>query len=83
MLQLLVPVLAALGGVAWLREPMTLRLVIAGAAILGGVGLAIRARETSPREAATARPSAVSGGVPLETDGCDGTRVGGRKGSRP
>jgi drug/metabolite transporter (DMT)-like permease len=39
-LQLLVPVLAAAGGVALLDEPTTARLLIGGAAILGGVALA-------------------------------------------
>lgn len=39
--QLTVPVLAALGGVAFLGEPITLRLVIAAAAILGGVALVL------------------------------------------
>ncbi|HEX9615554.1 MAG TPA: DMT family transporter [Bacteroidota bacterium] len=40
-LQLLVPVLAALAGVMFLGEPMTNRLVFAGAAIIGGVALAV------------------------------------------
>jgi drug/metabolite transporter (DMT)-like permease len=39
--QLSVPVLAALGGVALLGEPITLRLVVASAAILGGIALVI------------------------------------------
>jgi drug/metabolite transporter (DMT)-like permease len=43
-LQLLVPVLAAAGGVVLLGEALTWRLVLAGGAILGGVGLAIRGR---------------------------------------
>jgi len=42
--QLAVPVLAALGGAALLDERVTLRLLLAGAAILGGVGLALGAR---------------------------------------
>jgi drug/metabolite transporter (DMT)-like permease len=42
-LQLLVPVLAAGGGVGLLDERVSTRLVVAGAAILGGVALAIRA----------------------------------------
>jgi drug/metabolite transporter (DMT)-like permease len=41
--QLLVPILAAGGGVALLGEPITLRLALAGAAILGGVAVAVRA----------------------------------------
>lgn len=39
--QLSVPVIAALGGVVFLSEKFTLRLLISGAAILAGVGLAI------------------------------------------
>jgi len=43
-LQLLVPVLAAVGGVLLLGEVASLRLLVAGAAILGGVALAIAGR---------------------------------------
>jgi drug/metabolite transporter (DMT)-like permease len=39
--QLSVPAIAALGGVVFLSEHMTLRLILAGALILAGVGLAI------------------------------------------
>jgi drug/metabolite transporter (DMT)-like permease len=39
--QLGVPVLAALGGVVLLGEPPTLRLLLASAAILGGIGLVV------------------------------------------
>jgi drug/metabolite transporter (DMT)-like permease len=39
--QLSVPVLAALGGVVFLSEAVTLRLVLASAAILGGIALMI------------------------------------------
>jgi drug/metabolite transporter (DMT)-like permease len=39
--QLSVPVIAALGGVLWLDEPMTLRLVIAAVAVLGGIALVV------------------------------------------
>ena len=39
--QLTVPVLAAFAGVLFLGEQMTLRLALAGAAILGGVALAL------------------------------------------
>lgn len=42
--QLLVPLLAALGGAAVLDEPFTLRLAIASALILGGVALAVSPR---------------------------------------
>ncbi|MDE2617412.1 MAG: DMT family transporter [Burkholderiales bacterium] len=41
-LQLSVPVIAAIGGIAWLGEPLTLRLLLASAAILGGIALVIR-----------------------------------------
>jgi len=41
--QLSVPVIAAAGGVLLLGEPLTLRLMVAGAAILGGIALVIRA----------------------------------------
>lgn len=41
-LQLSVPVIAVLGGIVWLGEPLTLRLVLASAAILGGIALVIR-----------------------------------------
>ena len=39
--QLSVPVIVAIGGVALLREPITLRLVLAAAAVLGGIALVI------------------------------------------
>jgi drug/metabolite transporter (DMT)-like permease len=44
--QLSVPVLAALGGVLLLGEPITLRLVWASAAIIGGIALVILRRES-------------------------------------
>ncbi|MCC6669917.1 MAG: DMT family transporter [Planctomycetes bacterium] len=43
-LQLLVPVLTSLGGVALLGEALTLRFAVSAAAILLGVGLVIRGR---------------------------------------
>jgi drug/metabolite transporter (DMT)-like permease len=42
-LQLSVPMLAALGGVALLDEPVTVRLLAASAAILGGIALVVLA----------------------------------------
>jgi drug/metabolite transporter (DMT)-like permease len=39
-----VPIIAAAGGVALLREPLTVRLVLAGAAVLGGIGLLVSRR---------------------------------------
>jgi drug/metabolite transporter (DMT)-like permease len=49
MVQLSVPVLAALGGVVFLSEAISARLVIAAVVILGGVGLAVFRREPSAR----------------------------------
>ncbi len=42
--QLSVPVLAALGGVVFIGEPISLRLGVAAAAILGGIALVLRVR---------------------------------------
>jgi len=39
--QLSVPVIAALGGIVFLGEPVTLRLFLASVAILGGIALVI------------------------------------------
>jgi drug/metabolite transporter (DMT)-like permease len=39
--QLSVPVIAAVGGIVFLAEPITLRLTVASAAILGGIALVI------------------------------------------
>lgn len=39
--QLSVPVIAALGGIVFLGESMTLRLILASVAILGGIALVI------------------------------------------
>ena len=44
-LQLTVPAIAALGGVLFLSEPLTLRLALSAAVILGGVGLATLRRK--------------------------------------
>jgi drug/metabolite transporter (DMT)-like permease len=41
-LQLSVPVITAVGGIALLGEPLTLRLVLASAAIVGGIAMVIR-----------------------------------------
>jgi drug/metabolite transporter (DMT)-like permease len=41
-LQLSVPVIAAVGGIVWLGEPLTLRLLLAASAIVGGIALVIR-----------------------------------------
>lgn len=47
--QLTVPVIAAAGGILFIGEELTLRLVIASALILGGVAIAITARKSPPR----------------------------------
>ena len=39
-----VPIIAAAGGVALLGEPLTLRLLLAAAAVLGGIGLLLSRR---------------------------------------
>jgi drug/metabolite transporter (DMT)-like permease len=44
--QLSVPVLAAVGGILFLSEPVTMRLVLASAAVLGGILLVIVERKT-------------------------------------
>ena len=70
--QLCVPVLAAGGGVAFLAEAISARLVLAAALILGGVGLGLRGREKRRQEELRAvstprRPRPVGGvGVPRD-----------------
>lgn len=57
--QLSVPVIAALGGIAFLGEALTLRLTLASAAILGGIALVIlekQAAKDSPRVFPAGRP---------------------------
>jgi len=44
-LQLSVPVIAAVGGILFLSEPITLRLALASAAILGGIALVILVKQ--------------------------------------
>jgi drug/metabolite transporter (DMT)-like permease len=48
LVQLLVPVLAALGGVAFLSEPMSMRLIVASALILGGITMALLKPDSAP-----------------------------------
>jgi len=55
--QLSVPVIAAVGGVVFLAEPITLRLALASVAILGGILLFIKAKVQKP-----GRPSIESTG---------------------
>ena len=45
--QLSVPVIAALGGIAFLGEPITLRLALASAAILGGIALVLLEKQAA------------------------------------
>lgn len=47
--QLSVPLIAAFGGVAFLSEAITLRLVFASAAILGGIALVLKNKSQAPR----------------------------------
>lgn len=53
--QLSVPVIAAVGGILFLEESLTLQLVVASVAILGGIGLVISSRKTpqQPKESTT------------------------------
>jgi drug/metabolite transporter (DMT)-like permease len=46
--QLSVPVLTAFGGILFLREAITLRLVISSIAVLGGIALVVVEKEQSP-----------------------------------
>jgi drug/metabolite transporter (DMT)-like permease len=48
--QLSVPVIAAIGGVLLLSEPVTLRLILASAATLGGVALVLGQRSQIPSD---------------------------------
>lgn len=54
--QLLVPVLAALGGAAFLSERMSVRLIIASALILGGVAITVWKRDSAPVRACRSQP---------------------------
>jgi drug/metabolite transporter (DMT)-like permease len=49
LVQLLVPVLAALGGVVLMSETLTVRLLLSSAMIIGGVALALTQRTNSER----------------------------------
>jgi len=42
--QLSMPALVALGGTAFLSEPLTLRLLVASAGLLGGIALVLKRR---------------------------------------
>ena len=47
--QLSMPALVALGGVALLSETITMRVLVASAMLLGGIGLVLRRVQGSPR----------------------------------
>ena len=49
LVQLMVPVLAAIGGVLFLNEPITLRLLIATALVVGGVSICLSLRKSDER----------------------------------
>lgn len=71
--QLCVPILAAGGGVAFLSEEVSSRLVVAASLILGGVGLALRG---SAERRLGELPSAATSGDPLPVSGAGLSRVG-------
>lgn len=51
--QLAVPPLAAAGGVLWLAEPLTARLLLSSLAILGGIALVLLGRTVAARSGAS------------------------------
>jgi drug/metabolite transporter (DMT)-like permease len=57
--QLSVPVLAALGGIAFLGEPLTLRLLLASVAILGGIGLVLLQKSAGTAATPTSHSTAL------------------------
>jgi drug/metabolite transporter (DMT)-like permease len=59
--QLAVPVIAALGGIAFLGESVTLRLVLASVAILGGIALVILEKQNANGVRPVASAAAASG----------------------
>jgi len=60
--QSLVPVLAALGGVVFLSEQMSLRLIVASTLILGGVIVAVLKRDLAPRRDAKSKHDDIEAG---------------------
>jgi drug/metabolite transporter (DMT)-like permease len=66
--QLSVPILAAIAAIPLLHEPMTLRLGLAAIAVLGGIALVIRQQDTTgPSGRVSAQP-----GEPLQSQQRDG-----------
>ena len=55
--QLSVPAIAALGGVVFIAEPLTLRLMLCSAGILGGIGLALWGADQRKRPAPHVTPA--------------------------
>lgn len=51
--QLCVPAIAAFGGVVWLSEEITLRLLLSSAATLGGVWIVLKRSEAAPQPASS------------------------------
>jgi drug/metabolite transporter (DMT)-like permease len=49
--QLSAPVLAAIGGILFLGEPLTIRFLMAAIAVLGGIGLVVFSRRTADADA--------------------------------
>jgi drug/metabolite transporter (DMT)-like permease len=47
LVQLLVPILAAAAGIAFLGEPLSLRLVVSAVIVLGGIALALSPKPLS------------------------------------
>jgi drug/metabolite transporter (DMT)-like permease len=60
--QLAVPVITALGGVLFLSETLTVRLLVSAGAILGGIGLSVSARALANQFATACKLAPGSGG---------------------
>jgi len=56
LVQLLVPVLAAVGGIVFLAERVSMRLILASALVLGGIAVAVSNRPSSRHIAPKPRP---------------------------
>ena len=55
--QLIVPVLAAAGGILFLQEPITLRFLVASVAVLGGIALVVIERKINVESGTEPSPS--------------------------
>jgi drug/metabolite transporter (DMT)-like permease len=67
--QLSVPVLAALGGTAFLGESITLRLALASVAILGGIALVISGKRSADGAQPLIRSSEAQASGPIDLFG--------------